>query len=172
MSVHLIDQSFGLGLTTSKAGVISALLEDGSLEFLTMDSLAAHGRLRPVRCDLDGDGRDEIAVSFGQGSRGIVAILQDAIDGLPAQPSDALLISTGRERYRKLDGETRIAIGDVDDDGVDELIVGFRRSGDHEVQVLDDLAAGSATAMSAMTADAGFVGTGARSIMIYPVPLF
>ena len=179
-----------IGMGRTKGGGLLAVLDDFQADFaihpgnptgtpwLRVDPNPSRPRPRlrtrtmPALGDLDGDGRDEIAVSFGRGSRGIVAILQDAIDGLPAEPSEALLISTGRQRYQRNDGETRVAIGDVDDDGVEELIVGFRRSGDHEVQVLDDFAAGSMTPMAAMTADSGFVGTGTRSIKIYPVPLF
>ncbi len=124
-------------------------------------------RTMPAMGDLDGDGRDEIAVSFGRGSRGIVAILEDAVEGLPARPSDVLLISTGRSRYARKDGATRVAIGNVDEDGAEELVVSFQRSGDHEIQIFDDLG----SAMRPMSADAGFVFSGDKSKRIRGLPI-
>jgi hypothetical protein len=53
----------------------------------------------------------------------------------------------------------------VDDDGYDELIVGFRRRGRHEVQVFDDLRAG----MRPMVADDGFISASGASVII-PTP--
>lgn len=121
----------------------------------------------PTLGDLDGDGRDEIAVSFGRGSRAIVAILEDAVEGLPVQPSDALLIATGRSSYARRDGATRVAIGDVDTDGAEELVVSFQRRGDHEVQVFDDLGA----MMSPMGVDGGFVTSSDTSKQVRGLPI-
>ena len=120
----------------------------------------------PALGDLDGDGRDEIAVSFGKGSGARIALLNDAIDGFPMTSSDAMLITTGRPKYQKKDGETRSAFGDLDGDGLDELIVGFRRRGRHEVQIFDDLVAG----LRPMTADDGFISASDPSIAIIPTP--
>ena len=124
-------------------------------------------RTMPVLGDLDGDGRDEIAVSFGRGSRARVALLNDAIDGFPMTPSEALLIAAGRPSYQSKDGATRSAIGDADGDGFDELIVGFRRSGRYEVQIFDDMRVG----MRPMIANDGFISAADRSIVIIPTPV-
>ena len=120
----------------------------------------------PALGDLDGDGRDEIAVSFGKGSGARIALLNDAIDGFPMTSSDAMLITTGRPKYQKKNGATRSAFGDVDGDGFDELIVGFHRRGRHEVQIFDDLVAG----LRPMTADDGFISASDPSIAIIPTP--
>ncbi len=99
-------------------------------------------RTMPAMGDIDGDGRDEIVVAFGRGSRSRIAILNDALEGLAQRPQDVLILSTGRSIYQRRDGATRVALGDVDDDGMDEIVVGFRRTGGHEVQVIDDPAGG------------------------------
>jgi hypothetical protein len=123
-------------------------------------------RVMPALGDVDGDGRDEIAVSFGKGSGGRIALLDDAIDGFPMTSSDARLLTTGRPGYQKKDGATRSAFGDADGDGYDELIVGFRRRGRHEVQILDDVRAG----MRPLVADDGFISIAGSSAVIIPTP--
>ncbi len=120
----------------------------------------------PALGDMDGDGRDEIAVSFGKGSRAIIALLNDAVDGFPMTSADAYLLAAGRPRYQSKDGATRSAFGDADGDGMDELIVGFRRSGAHEVQVFEGLLGG----LRPLVADDGFVSATDTSIDIVPVP--
>jgi hypothetical protein len=125
-----------------------------------------HTRVMPALGDLDGDGRDEIVVSFGKGSGARIALLEDAIDGFPMTSSEAFVMTTGRPSYQKTDGATRSAFGDADNDGYDELIVGFRRRGRHEVQVFDDLRHG----LRPMTADDGFVSTADASVVIIPMP--
>ena len=119
----------------------------------------------PALGDLDGDGMDELVVGFGIGSRGRVAILGNAAAGYPG-PADQLVLTTGRSNYQKYDGAARPAMGDVDDDGVDELVVGFLRDGDHEVQVFDDLSA----ALRPIGSNGGFVTSADRSLTVYPAP--
>ena len=170
----------GLGSTTGGGRLV--VLDDLSTDFaihpgnrtgepwLRVDpnpqAIQRHTRVMPALGDLDGDGRDEIVVSFGRGSGARIALLEDAIDGFPMTASDATLVTTGRTGYQKKDGATRSAFGDVDGDGYDELIVGFRRRGRHEVQVFDDLRAG----MRMMTADDGFISTANASAVIIPTP--
>jgi hypothetical protein len=129
-------------------------------------AIQRHTRAMPALGDVDGDGRDEIVVSFGKGSGARVALLDDAIDGFPMTSSDVRVLTTGRPGYRKKDGATRSAFGDVDGDGYDELIVGFRRRGRHEVQVFDD----SRSGIRPMVADDGFISTADASVAIIPTP--
>ncbi len=97
----------------------------------------------PVLGDVDGDGDDEIVVSFGRESGGRIMILRDLSHGsLPYWrwlfPRVVGYVDAGRRYYRRIDGETRVALGDLDADGRAELIVGFKRRGKHELQVFDD----------------------------------
>jgi hypothetical protein len=170
------------GLGSSEGGGRLVILDDLSTDFaihpgnrtgepwLRVDpnpgAIQRHTRAMPALGDLDGDGRDEIVVSFGKGSGARIALLDDAVDGFPMTSSDAYVMVTGRPSYQKTDGATRSAFGDADNDGYDELIVGFRRRGRHEVQIFDDLRDG----LRPMTADAGFFSTANESVVIIPTP--
>lgn len=123
------------------------------------------GTTVPALGNLDGDDMDELVVGFGIGSRGRLAILGDAVEGYPS-PSAQVILTTGRSSYQKNDGAARPAMGDVDDDGIDELVVGFLRSGDHEVQVFDDLS----TALRPIGSNGGFVTSTNTSMAVYPAP--
>jgi hypothetical protein len=123
-------------------------------------------RSMPAVGDLSGNGRDEIAVSFGRGSRAVVAVLPGSTGGAPVSQTDAYLIQAGRSSYQSRDGATRSAFDDADGDGRDELVVGFRRSGAHEVQVFDDLSGG----MRPLAAGDGFVTSDDGRLEIIPTP--
>ncbi len=58
------------------------------------------GMTVPALGNLDGDRMDELAVGFGIGSRGRIAILNDAVAGYPG-PSGQLILTTGRSSYQK-----------------------------------------------------------------------
>jgi hypothetical protein len=130
------------------------------------EKLQRRTSVMPALGDIDGDGRDEIAVSFGRGSRARVAMLNDAVDGFPVTSSSAILMTTGRTRYQRKDGETRVAFSDADGDGFDELSVGFRRKGRREVQIFDDMRVG----MRPMVTGGGFVSAVDTSIAMIPTP--
>jgi len=130
------------------------------------EKLQRRTRVMPTLGDIDGDGRDEIAVSFGRGSRARIAVLNDAVDGFPMTSDSIFMITAGRSRYQNKNGETRSAFGDADGDGYDELIVGFRGSSRHEVQIFDDMRAG----MRSMVAGDGFISAIDTSTKIFPTP--
>ncbi|MFK7895129.1 MAG: FG-GAP repeat domain-containing protein [Myxococcota bacterium] len=142
---------------------------EGQRPWLDIMKLARKTRMRamPALGDFDGDGKDEIAVSFGTGSGGRVAILDDAERGFPTRTDDVWIVTAGREGYQADDGATRSAFGDLDGDGVDELVVGFMRDGAHEVQVFDDML----SSMRPMGGMDGFVAAQTADTVVYPAPL-
>lgn len=124
------------------------------------------GTTVPALGDFDGDGLDEIAIGFGAGSRGRVVILDDAIAGFPATRAETFVLTTGRAAYQAGEGAARPVFGDVDGDAAEELVVGFLGSGDHEVQVFDDLP----SMVQPIGANGGFVTSADLTSTIYPAP--
>jgi hypothetical protein len=76
------------------------------------------------------------------------------------------VLQTGRPAYQSADGSTRPAMGDVDGDASEELVGGFRRNGDHELQVFDDLA----NRLAPMGPNAGFVTSADPNATVHAVP--
>ncbi|MEZ4333827.1 MAG: VCBS repeat-containing protein [Myxococcota bacterium] len=126
----------------------------------------AGGMTVPAMGDFDGDGRDEIVVGFGKGSRGHVALLDDASREWPSDPGDVFILRTGRADYQSGYGATRPSLGDIDEDGAAEIVVGFDRGGDSELQVFDDLAG----MLKPIGPDEGFVASSDSSLIILPAP--
>lgn len=124
----------------------------------------AGGMTVPAMGDFDGDGLDELAIGFGKGSRGNVALLDDATVGWPSDPGDVVILRTGRSSYDY--GATRPALGDIDGDGAAEIVVGFERSSADELQLFDDLAG----MMKPIGPDGGFVVSSDSSLTIIPAP--
>lgn len=120
----------------------------------------------PTLGDVDGDGLDEMAIGFGRGSRGRIALLDDAVAGYPTTREGTLVLTTGRSSYQKAEGAARAAFGDVDGDGVEELVVGFLGDADHEVQVFDDIS----RQFRPIGSNGGFVVSADRTATIYPAP--
>lgn len=129
-----------LGLTAAASGLISTILEDGTLADLTLDSLAADGDVRPARCDLDGDGDGDLVIGFGPGSAGQIAVLTLQNDAIVSTRS----IQIGDATYHASDGQTFPSCGDLDGDGRVELVIGMGAAAEEYVQVLDDQASGFA----------------------------
>ncbi|MEZ4279015.1 MAG: VCBS repeat-containing protein [Myxococcota bacterium] len=120
----------------------------------------------PSLGDIDGDGVDEMAVGFGSNSRGRVAILDDAIRGYPARREDIFILKTGRIADQDLERGARPAFGDVDGDGVEELVVGFQGATDHGIQVFDDLM----NVLRPIGKNEGFIESGDLSARVHPAP--
>ncbi len=86
---------------------------------------AAGGSTRPALGDIDGDGRAEIVVGIGSypTSGGWWRVYDDAVAGNTP-------LAWGRVNwaaYNAANGETRPALGDMDDDGRAEVVIGLGR---------------------------------------------
>ena len=103
---------------------------------------ARDGAAKPVLGDIDGDGRDEIVVGRSEGGRATVSILDDAAHGFKGiedlRSTDGLLEVVPDEAYQTDNGATEIAVGDIDGDGLDEIVVGTGVSGGSRLFVYDD----------------------------------
>ena len=141
-----------LGVTADVSGLISTILEDGALAYLTLDSLAANRDLRPDRCDLDGDGDIDLVLGFGPGSAGQVALVYIEDDAAVSVET----IQVGDTGYHTADGQTYPACGDVDGDGRVELVIGMGEAAHERLQVLNDHASGFA-AYALSTSAAGLL---------------
>ncbi len=92
------------------------------------------GETRPALGDLNGDGTAEIVVGLGQSGGGYLEIFDY---------QDSALVHVGTTsvnwpEYNAQNGETRPALGDIDQDRRDEIIVGLGAGGGGYVDLLDD----------------------------------
>jgi hypothetical protein len=116
---------------------------------------ANNGETFPACRDLDGDGRDEIAVGLGNGGGGWVQAFDDASGGyapLAGTPYAGGWIRVGWSIYNTNRGEVHPAIGNMDGDASEELILGLGQTSAGWVQVLDDSAANFAPLSGTPTA--------------------
>lgn len=103
----------------------------------------ANGTTFPAAGDLDGDGRAEIVAGLGTGGAGWLAVLEDAAGGFA---SLGWLRTSWGDYNASSGGETHPAIGNVDDDGRAEIVIGLGviAGAGGWFEVLDDSAAGFA----------------------------
>ncbi|MBV5273760.1 MAG: FG-GAP repeat protein [Lamprocystis purpurea] len=89
------------------------------------DYNAASGETRPAVGDIDGDGKDEIIIGLGQGGDGKMAIFRLTDRAL----SPIGWADINWPDYGQANGETWPALGDIDGDGRDELVIGLGSGG-------------------------------------------
>lgn len=118
----------------------------------------------PAIGDFDGDGLGELLVTrTGPGMPGL-AIYEDALEGFTAVYSD-IGIDPGSTHFEvppeiafAHDGSLRPAVGDLDGDGRDEVVLGLGHGGGRRLYILDDAVADFATIVaSTRTSDGSLV---------------
>ena len=91
-----------------------------------------NGKTWPGVGDIDGDGKAEVVVGLGYGGRGYVAVFDD-IDASTAGFPFVKWLHVGGYY-----GDNRPAVGDLDGDGKDEIVVGMGYYGRGYLAVFDD----------------------------------
>lgn len=160
------------GFRRIKVGYRGRLLSLPSILTLGME-YAQNGASKPVLGDIDGDGLDEIVVGRSEGGRGTVSVMDDAQHDfqIMAQLRDAigLLEVVPDVEYQQSDGSTEVAVGDVDGDGLAEIVVGTGASGGSRLYVYDDAERGfEALADSASGLEFGHAASGTLSGVLEP----
>ncbi|MEE3330650.1 MAG: VCBS repeat-containing protein [Myxococcota bacterium] len=95
---------------------------------------SSSGATFPACGDIDGDGLDEVLIGRGPGGGGIVDIFDDENENFA--PIGSILLDW--PEYVAANGETRPALGDVDADGRDEVVIGLGAGGDNYLAIRDD----------------------------------
>jgi len=83
----------------------------------------ANGEVRPACGDINGDGKEEIIIGFGnyKSFGGNYAIYSfDSTNSISKVFWNKII----DDKYNLINGETRPACGDIDDDGIDEIVIG------------------------------------------------
>jgi len=121
---------------------------------------ANNGETRPACGDIDDDGRDEIVVGLGSGSLGFVQVFDDAVAGFA--PMGGTPFPGGFLRfpqpgaYNSTNGETFVAVGNLDGDSAEEIAIGGGNGAEGLVALIDDAGA-SFAALSGTPIGGGFV---------------
>lgn len=133
-----------VGLSGDSSGVISVVYSDATTLSLIGHPNPAVQDLRPAWCDLDGDGTQDLVIGFGRGGRGEVLLLVLGDFGVESSMTTVITGYWSKNslnqmvRYEVENGETWPACGDVDGDGLNEVVVGLGSGSSYKVHILDD----------------------------------
>jgi hypothetical protein len=104
---------------------------------------SADGQTWPACGDVDGDGRDEIIVGLGNAGHGWVKGFDDASTNyaaLPGTPTANGWLRLNWSSYNSSAGTVHPAVGNLDADNREEIVLGVGTGGRGWVEVLDDTA--------------------------------
>jgi hypothetical protein len=101
---------------------------------------AGQGPTHPAIGDVTGDGVGEIVIGLGRGSAGWLEVVNGAALGF----SHRSWIQINRPTYNVLNGTTYPAVGDLDNNGLGEIVVGLGAGSGGYFAILDDATAGFA----------------------------
>jgi len=113
---------------------------DGNAEHLAWgvvdlpDYNAINGETRPACGNIDRTGRDEILIGLGKGSGGKIPVYSYGMGKVTLKR----WLEAGTSDYQTENGETRLSCGDIDGDGLDEILVGFGQGGQGMMELHDD----------------------------------
>ena len=113
---------------------------DGSAKHLAWgkvdwdDYNAKNGETRPACGDINRTMRDEILLGLGTGSEGKIPVYSYNLGKVTLKT----WLLAGTTDYRTENGETRVACGDIDGDGIDEILIGFGQGGQGMMELHDD----------------------------------
>lgn len=94
----------------------------------------SNGEIHPAWCDLDGDMSHELVLGLGPGGGGWLQIKEGAGGGF----AHRAWLQVPWVGYNKRNGATWPACGDLDGDGVDELVIGLGAGSVGWIHLLDD----------------------------------
>jgi hypothetical protein len=95
---------------------------------------ALNGETRPACGDINRTMRDEILLGLGTGSGGKIPVYSYNLGKIMLKT----WLKAGTPVYSSENGETRVACGDIDGDGIDEILIGFGQGGQGMMELHDD----------------------------------
>jgi hypothetical protein len=104
------------------------------------------GETRPALGDLNGDGTQEIAIGLAPYGGGYVEVFDYRLASILSMAQ----LTVGWNQYNDFNGETRLAIGDIDGDQRGEIIAGLGEGGGGYVELFEDAGSGFVNAANLM----------------------
>lgn len=110
----------------------------GWFQLTWSDYNSSSGEARVACGELDADGRDELVIGLDSSGKGWLEVRDDSATGY----AHLAWIRIPWSLYNSANGESWPAVGDVDGDGKDELVIGLGTSGEGWFYVCDDAGQG------------------------------